>query len=113
MIEDDHCGDISLAEDVSIGQFLRTAACTYAVTPNRTDRICVSPRSVERPRSSTRWWPAHARPGWTSRLLQAVLLDLLTHADPQESVRQARIAYTRRGTLLREKPRTAESRRAR
>ena len=42
-------------------------------------------------------------PGWTSRLLQAVLLDLLTHADPQESVRQARIAYTRRGTLLREK----------
>ena len=55
VIEDDHCGDISLAEDV------------------------------------------------TSRLLQAVLLDLLTHADPQESVRQARIAYTRRGTLLREK----------
>ena len=42
-------------------------------------------------------------PGWTSRLLQAVLLDPLTHADPQESVRQARIAYTRRGTLLREK----------
>ena len=28
---------------------------------------------------------------------------MLTHADPQESVRQARIAYTRRGTLLRER----------
>ena len=27
-------------------------------------------------------------PGWTSRLLQAVLLDPLTHADPQESVRE-------------------------
>ncbi len=41
-------------------------------------------------------------PGWTSRLLQAVLLDLLTHEDPQEQVRQARIAYARRGTVLRE-----------
>jgi len=42
-------------------------------------------------------------PGWTSRLLQAVLLDLLTHADPQESVSNARVAYARRGTWLREK----------
>jgi DNA-binding transcriptional MocR family regulator len=36
-------------------------------------------------------------------LLQAVLLDLLTHSDPQEAVTRARDAYARRSTLLREK----------
>ena len=104
VIEDDHCGDISLAEDVSIGQFLPDRCVhirSYSKSHGPDLRIAAIGGAAEvlDPMVARRM----LGPGWTSRLLQAVLLDLLTHADPQETVRQARIAYTRRGTLLREK----------
>ena len=104
VIEDDHCGDISLAEDVSIGQFLPDRCVhirSYSKSHGPDLRIAAVGGAAEviDPMVARRM----LGPGWTSRLLQAVLLDLLTHADPQETVRQARIAYTRRGTLLREK----------
>lgn len=104
VIEDDHCGDISIADDVSIGQFLPERLVhirSYSKSHGPDLRIAAVGGAAEIVD------PLVARrmlgPGWTSRLLQAVLLDLLTHADPQRAVEQARIAYARRGTLLREK----------
>jgi DNA-binding transcriptional MocR family regulator len=104
VVEDDHCGDISLAEDVSIGQFLPERCVhirSYSKSHGPDLRIAAIGGAAEviDPLIARRM----LGPGWTSRLLQAVLLDLLTHHDPQESVRTARIAYARRGTLLREK----------
>jgi len=104
VIEDDHCGDISLADDVSIGQFLPERCVhirSYSKSHGPDLRIAAVGGAAEVID------PIVARrmlgPGWTSRLLQAVLLDLLTHADPQEAVTRARDAYARRSTLLREK----------
>jgi DNA-binding transcriptional MocR family regulator len=104
VIEDDHCGDISLADDVSIGQFLPERCVhirSYSKSHGPDLRIAAVGGAAEVID------PIVARrmlgPGWTSRLLQAVLLDLLTHADPQETVSRARDRYARRSTLLREK----------
>lgn len=104
VIEDDHCGDISIAEDVSIGQFLPERCVhirSYSKSHGPDLRIAAvgGAADVIDPLIARRM----LGPGWTSRLLQAVLLDLLTHEDPQESVSVARVAYARRGTLLREK----------
>jgi DNA-binding transcriptional MocR family regulator len=103
VIEDDHCGDISIADDVSIGQFLPERCVhirSYSKSHGPDLRIAAigGAADVIDPIIARRM----LGPGWTSRLLQAVLLDLLTHEDPQEQVRQARIAYARRGTVLRE-----------
>ena len=104
VIEDDHCGNISLAEDVSIGQFLPERCVhirSYSKSHGPDLRIAAmgGPAEVIDPIVARRM----LGPGWTSRLLQAVLLDLLTHADPQQAITDARAAYARRGTLLREK----------
>lgn len=104
VIEDDHCGEISIAADVSIGQFLPERIVhirSYSKSHGPDLRIAAVGGAAEviDPLVARRM----LGPGWTSRLLQAVLLDLLTHADPQESVSAARVAYARRGTLLREK----------
>ena len=103
VIEDDHCGDISIADDVSIGQFLPERCVhirSYSKSHGPDLRIAAIGGAAEVID------PIIARrmlgPGWTSRLLQAVLLDLLTHADPQEQVRTARIVYARRAAALRE-----------
>ena len=103
VIEDDHCGDISIADDVSIGQFLPERCVhirSYSKSHGPDLRIAAIGGAAEVID------PIIARrmlgPGWTSRLLQAVLVDLLTHADPQEVVRSARSAYAQRSTLLRE-----------
>ena len=103
VIEDDHCGDISIADDVSIGQFLPERCVhirSYSKSHGPDLRIAAIGGAAEVID------PIVARrmlgPGWTSRLLQAVLVDLLTHADPQEVVRSARSAYARRSTVLRE-----------
>ena len=103
VIEDDHCGDISIADDVSIGQFLPERCIhirSYSKSHGPDLRIAAigGAADVIDPLIARRM----LGPGWTSRLLQAVLLDLLTHADPQEAVARARSAYARRGTLLRE-----------
>jgi DNA-binding transcriptional MocR family regulator len=103
IVEDDHCGDISIADDVSIGQFLPERCVhirSYSKSHGPDLRIAAIGGAAEviDPLIARRM----LGPGWTSRLLQAVLLDLLTHEDPQEQVRVAREAYARRGALLRE-----------
>ncbi len=104
VIEDDHCGEISIAEDVSIGQFLPERCVhirSYSKSHGPDLRIAAVGGAAEviDPLVARRM----LGPGWTSRLLQAVLVELLTHADPQRAVSDARVAYARRGTWLREK----------
>lgn len=103
VIEDDHCGEISTADDVSIGQFLPERCVhirSYSKSHGPDLRIAAVGGAAEviDPMVARRM----LGPGWSSRLLQAVLLDLLTHDDPQAVVTKARDAYAMRGTLLRE-----------
>jgi len=102
VVEDDHSGDIATGADVSIGTHLpdrvvhirsyskshgpdlRIAAvggCARVIDPLVTSRLL--------------------GPAWTSRLLQAVLLELLTDPDAIGAVRRARSQYAMRGLALR------------
>jgi len=103
IVEDDHTGDLSGAPDTSLGRHL----------PQRTVRIRSFSKSygpdlrlaavggaadvvgaLERRR--------RLGPGWSSRLLQGVLLDLLTDPVAQTRVAAARHAYAERRRVLRD-----------
>ncbi|MHA6693553.1 aminotransferase-like domain-containing protein [Homoserinimonas sp. A520] len=101
VIEDDHSGDISTAPDVSLGSWL----------PDRVLHI----RSYSKShgpdlRIAALGGPAHlidriiARrmlgPGWTSRMLQTILHDLLTNSASLEEVAEARRSYAARQGAL-------------
>ena len=102
VVEDDHAGDIATAAPVSIGHEL----------PGRTVHI----RSFSKShgpdlRLAAIGGPANLisavadrrllGPGWSSRLLQAVLFDLLTTPSTVDQVAAAREEYARRRTELR------------
>lgn len=97
VIEDDHSGEIALAADVTLGTHL----------PER----CVHIRSYSKShgpdlRIAAIGGPAlvldriRARrtlgPGWTSRLTQSILVELLTDDDAVQRVAQARTQYAQR-----------------
>ena len=101
VVEDDHANDISAAELVSLGAFLPTAPCTSAATPRATVPTCAWPPSAAPARSSPRW-PTAARlgPGWSSRILQALLLELLQDPATPEVMATARAVYGRRRAIV-------------
>ena len=103
IIEDDHSGDISVAADVSIGQY----------RPDRTVHIRSFSKShgpdlrlaaiggsslVIEPLVNNRM----LGPGWSSRLLQHILVELLTNKDSVSAVENARDQYSFRSAHLRE-----------
>ncbi len=102
VVEDDHAGDIATAPPVSIGTHL----------PDRTAHVAGFSKSHGPDlRLAAVGGPAHVveavadrrllGPGWSSRLLQGVLLDLLTDPRAVEQVAAARAAYAaRRAALL-------------
>ena len=102
VVEDDHAGDVASAPPVSVGQFL----------PERTVHVASFSKSHGPDlRLAAVGGPAHVisavadrrllGPGWSSRLLQGVLLDLLTDPAAIAQVAAARDAYaSRRATLL-------------
>ncbi|MFG1604065.1 PLP-dependent aminotransferase family protein [Actinoplanes sp. NPDC049265] len=101
VVEDDHAGDIATAPPVSVGTHL----------PDRTVHIAGFSKSHGPDlRLAAVGGPARlidavaARrllgPGWSSRLLQAVLLDLLTSDLARAQVASARAEYARRRTGL-------------
>lgn len=102
VIEDDHCGDIATGLDVSIGTYLpeRTVHIrSYSKSHGPDLRIAAVGGSAELIEALV------ARrmlgPGWTSRLLQAVLVELLTDQSSISAVGRARSAYASRGLALR------------
>ncbi|WP_306204105.1 aminotransferase-like domain-containing protein [Actinoplanes sp. RD1] len=101
IVEDDHAGDIATAAPVSLGTRL----------PDRTVHIAGFSKSHGPDlRLAAIGGPARViaavtdrrllGPGWSSRLLQAVLLDLLTSTDVAAQVAAARDEYARRRAAL-------------
>lgn len=102
VIEDDHSGDIATGEDVSLGVHLPLQTVhirSYSKSHGPDLRIAAVGGSADVIE------PLQARrllgPAWTSRLLQAVLLDLLTDPSSVSAVTRARAAYAMRGLALR------------
>ncbi len=102
IVEDDHSGDIATGEDVSLGRHLphRTVHIrSYSKSHGPDLRIAAvgGPADVIDPLVARRM----LGPGWTSRLLQAVLVELLTDPASIAAVTRARAAYAVRGLALR------------
>jgi DNA-binding transcriptional MocR family regulator len=102
IVEDDHSGDIATADDVSLGQFHpdRTVHIrSYSKSHGPDLRIAAmgGAADVIDPLVSRRM----LGPGWTSRLLQAVLVELLTDPAAVAAVALARSTYALRGLAVR------------
>ncbi|GAB2566839.1 GntR family transcriptional regulator [Paractinoplanes abujensis] len=104
VVEDDHAGDIATAAPVSLGSSLPTrtvhvASFSKSHGPDLRLAAVGGPARVIGAVADRRL----LGPGWSSRLLQGVLLDLLTDPAAVAQVSKARSTYaTRRATLLTE-----------
>jgi len=103
IIEDDHSGEISGSRDVSLGAFLVDRVVhvrSYSKSHGPDLRIAAvgGPATVLDALVARRM----LGPGWTSRLLQHVLVDLLTDGDALDAVAEARRAYYTRQRSLRD-----------
>jgi len=101
VIEDDHSADISIAPDVSLGRWLpertlhvRSFSKTHG--PDLRMAALGGPAALIDPIVSRRM----LGPGWTSRMLQTILLDLLTTGDSMARVSEARHIYFARQRAL-------------
>lgn len=102
VVEDDHSGDIATGPDVSIGTHLpeRTVHIrSYSKSHGPDLRIAAvgGAAGVVEALAARRM----LGPGWTSRLLQAVLVELLTDPSSISAVSRARAVYAMRGLALR------------
>jgi DNA-binding transcriptional MocR family regulator len=102
VVEDDHAGDIATAAPVSVGRYLpgrtvHVASFSKSHGPDLRLAAIGGPARVISAVADRRL----LGPGWSSRLLQGVLLDLLTDPAAGAQVAAAREAYAaRRGELL-------------
>lgn len=102
VIEDDHSGDIATGEDVSLGVHLPAQVVhirSYSKSHGPDLRIAAVGGTADVLE------PLRARrllgPAWTSRLLQSVLLELLTDPAAISAVTRARSAYAMRSLAFR------------
>ncbi|TDW30089.1 aminotransferase class I/II-fold pyridoxal phosphate-dependent enzyme [Cryobacterium psychrophilum] len=103
VIEDDHSGDISISPDVSLGQWLpdrvlHVRSFSKSHGPDLRIAALGGPAALVDPIVSRRM----LGPGWTSRMLQTILHDLLTNGDSMAQVSEARRIYFARQRALRE-----------
>lgn len=102
VVEDDHAGDIASAPPVSLGSYLprrvvHVAGFSKSHGPDLRLAAIGGPAAVVEQVIERRM----LGPGWSSRLLQGVLLDLLTSAKVVDQVAAARGVYAaRRAALL-------------
>ncbi|GAB3824594.1 PLP-dependent aminotransferase family protein [Dactylosporangium cerinum] len=101
VIEDDHAGDIATAAPVSLGRRLpdRTVhVLSFSKSHGPDLRLAAigGPADVVTAVTDRRL----LGPGWSSRLLQAVLVELLTDPSTVDQIAHARDEYARRRTLL-------------
>jgi DNA-binding transcriptional MocR family regulator len=97
VIEDDHSGEISSASDVSLGTFLPDRVIhirSFSKSHGPDLRIA----AIGGPKKFMDRFIARRilGPGWTSRMLQSILFDLLTEADTVAQVALARDTYRER-----------------
>jgi DNA-binding transcriptional MocR family regulator len=103
IIEDDHSGDISTAPDVSIGQYrpdktVHIRSFSKSHGPDLRLAAIGGASAVIEPLIRDRM----LGPGWSSRLLQHILVELLTSDDSVSAVEHARNQYSLRSTHIRE-----------
>ena len=103
VVEDDHSGEIASARDVTLGPLLPDRVVhvrSYSKSHGPDLRIAAvgGPASVLDGLVARRM----LGPGWTSRLLQHVLVDLLTDSSAIEAVAHARRVYHARRRALRD-----------
>jgi DNA-binding transcriptional MocR family regulator len=101
VIEDDHSGEIASSADVSLGSHLPDRVVhvrSYSKSHGPDLRIAAlgGPAAVLDRVIARRM----LGPGWTSRLLQHLLVDLLTDGDAMDAVAQARRVYYARQRAL-------------
>jgi DNA-binding transcriptional MocR family regulator len=101
IVEDDHAGDVSMASTISLGRWLpeRTIHIkSFSMSHGPDLRLAAlsGPPGVMTNLANRR----RLGPGWTSRLLQTVLLGLLTSDSAKASVETARQTYGRRRLAL-------------
>lgn len=101
IIEDDSAGAIASAAPVSLGRWLPDRVLhvrSYSKSHGPDLRLATlgGPRALVEPIVERRLLGQ----GWTSRLLQRILLDLLTDPDSVAAVRAARREYARRRRLV-------------
>ncbi|GGL00694.1 GntR family transcriptional regulator [Mangrovihabitans endophyticus] len=101
VVEDDHAGDIASAPAVSIGTHLsdrtvHVSSFSKSHGPDLRLAAVGGPATVVDAVADRRL----LGPGWSSRLLQAVLLDLLTSPAAVARIAHARDEYARRRTCL-------------
>jgi DNA-binding transcriptional MocR family regulator len=97
VVEDDHAGDIAAAPPVSIGSLLpeqtvHVSSFSKSHGPDLRLAAIGGPARLVRAVADRRL----LGPGWSSRILQAVLLDLLTSDTATAQVAAARAEYARR-----------------
>jgi DNA-binding transcriptional MocR family regulator len=102
VVEDDHSGDIALAGDVSVGRHLR-GGCVHIRSYSKSHGPDLRVAAVGGPARIVDQLVARRQlgPGWTSRLLQGVLVDLLRDPAATTVVDAAREAYGARREALR------------
>jgi DNA-binding transcriptional MocR family regulator len=101
VVEDDHAGDIASAPPVSLGRHLpqrtvHVASFSKSHGPDLRLAAIGGPAAIVEQVADRR----QLGPGWSSRLLQAVLLDLLTDPAASAQVAAARRAYAHRRRQL-------------
>ena len=101
VIEDDHSGEISSAGDVSLGTFLPDRVIhirSFSKSHGPDLRIA----AVGGPKEFMDRFIARRilGPGWTSRMLQTILFDLLTEPETVDQVALARRTYRERQTAM-------------
>ncbi|GIJ67359.1 aminotransferase class I/II-fold pyridoxal phosphate-dependent enzyme [Virgisporangium ochraceum] len=97
VVEDDHAGDIASAPPVSLGSWLpdntvHILSFSKSHGPDLRLAAVGGPAAVINPVTDRRL----LGPGWSSRLLQAVLVDLLTDPETVAGIAAARAEYARR-----------------
>jgi DNA-binding transcriptional MocR family regulator len=97
LVEDDSAGAIASTEGLSLGRWIpeRTIhirSFSKSHGPDLRLAAVSGPTSLIDDLTARR----HLGQGWSSRLLQAILLDLLTHAESRAQVDAARVEYARR-----------------
>jgi DNA-binding transcriptional MocR family regulator len=101
IVEDDHVGDVSMAEPVSLGEWLpdRTIhirSFSMSHGPDLRLAAVAGPPDFMTVLINRR----RLGPGWSSRLLQTILLGLLTSPAAQKQIQTAREVYARRRLSL-------------
>jgi DNA-binding transcriptional MocR family regulator len=101
VVEDDHAGDIATAAPVSLGRLLpgRTVhVLSFSKSHGPDLRLAAvgGPADLIAPVTDRRL----LGPGWSSRLLQAVLVELLTDPAIVDQIRSARTAYAQRRAAM-------------